>query len=165
MTTNVAFGRTLPRQLMLRPRSLSILCTALIALLLVPVGSTASSSKGAISRARNLLRSHVYIRFTESGVLGNSLDQRLHLCSSGKFIYDTVSDLPEAGSTVTSHVTGRWRVLSAHFARHGLEASSRVRGVPDDGGSTLTVRFTRDKHGVIAIDGHSVGVQRSDQCS
>ena len=150
---------------MSRRRCITIACTALIALAVVPAASNGSSGGSAIARARNLLRGHVYIRFTESGVLGNTLDQRLHLCSSGKFIYDTVSNLPETGSTVTTHVTGRWRVLSAHFAKHGLAASARVRGVPDDGSSPLTVRFTRDKHGKIEIDANIVDVQRSDQCS
>jgi hypothetical protein len=148
---------------MLRPRTF-VFCL-LTSVLLIPAGATAAGSKEAIARARNLLRGHVYIRFTESGVLGNSLDQRLHLCSTGRFVYDTVSDLPEAGSTVTTHVTGRWRVLSAHFARHGLGASARVRGVPGDGSSPLTVRFMRDNHGKITIDGNIVEVQRSDKCS
>jgi hypothetical protein len=164
MVTNVAFGRSVLKP-MLRPKPIQILCTALVSLLLIPAASTAAGPKGAIARARNLLRGHVYVRFTQSGVLDNSLDQRLHLCSSGKFIYDTVSNLPETGTTVPTRVTGRWRVLSAHFARHGLVASARVRGVPADGSSPLTVRFTRDRHGTIAVDGHKVDVQRSDQCS
>ena len=148
-----------------RLRIILALGAALVGLLLVPPGSSAAGSSSATARARNLLRGHVYIRFTQSGTLGNSLDQRLHLCSSGKFIYDTVSNLPETGNIITSRVTGRWRVISAHFARHGLAASARARGVPDDGTPALTVRFARDTHGRITVDGKSADVQRSDQCS
>jgi hypothetical protein len=146
-----------------RRRLIPVLCAVLIVMAAVPAG--ASSSQGPVARARTLLRGHVYIRFTESGVLGNSLDQRLHLCSSGKFIYDTVSNLPDTGTTVTNRVTGSWRVITAHFARHGLVARALVRGVPNDGSAPLTVHFTRDKRGGIAIDGKLVDVQRSDLCS
>jgi hypothetical protein len=148
----------------LRARSVRIVAAGLVVLALGAPGSVAAGSKSAITRARNLLQGHVYIRFTQMGTLGNSLDQRLHLCSNGRFIYDTVSDLPETGTSVSTRVAGRWRVLSAQFARHGLGASARVRGVPNDGSAPLTVHFSRDTHGTIEIDGKPVDVQRSDQC-
>jgi hypothetical protein len=149
----------------MRRRLIPVLSAALVVFALAAASSPAARSGSAIARARNLLRGHVYIRFTESGVLGNSLDQRLHLCSNGKFVYDTVSNLPEPGTTTTNRVRGRWRVLAAHFARRGLVASARVKGTPDDGSAPLTVRFARTARGRITIDGAAVSVGRSDLCS
>jgi hypothetical protein len=143
----------------MRPRCLSL--AVLVGLLGCGL-SPAVASQNPRQRARDLLRGHLFDRFTEQGVLGDTLDQRLSLCSNGSFVYDTVSYLPETGTTTTNRTTGRWRVLSAQFHRH--EALARVGGVPDGGGRPTTVSFVRQSGGRVTIDGLVVSVQRSDVC-
>jgi hypothetical protein len=99
----------------------------------------AAASAATVRRARRLLAGRMFTRFTGSLISGNSYDQRVHLCRNGRFIYDTVSYLPEVGSSV-SRVRGRWRVLSASFGRRVWRAT--VRSYPDGGGrTTLTLRY------------------------
>ena len=136
---------------------------AAIATLPAIIATPAASSKSDKQRARDLLRGHLYDRFTETGVLGETLDQKLYLCSDGMFIYDTVSFLPDPGTTTTTHATGRWRVISAHFG-HGT-ARARVRGVPDGAGQPTTVTFIRDRRGQVTIDGNLVTVEANDKCN
>ena len=83
----------------------------------------------AVKKARKLLTGRVLIRFTDTGSVGvpSSLDQRLHFCRGGRFIYDSVSYLPDVG-TYADRTTGTWRVLSARFSRSGKKVRARVRG-------------------------------------
>ncbi len=85
----------------------------------------------AVRKARALIKNRVFIRFTETGSIGtpSSLDQRLHLCARGRFVYDVVSDIPGV-STTANRTTGSWRVLSARFSRNGRRVRARVRGTP-----------------------------------
>ena len=115
-----------------------------------------------MNRAFKLLRAHLYTHFAETGVLGGTFDQRLHLCSDRRFTYDTESYLPETGTIGTNRTTGRWRVTSAHFARHGQKASALVRGTPDGGGPAVTVKFARAADGTVSINGELVDVQGSN---
>jgi hypothetical protein len=118
----------------------------------------------AVRKARALLKNRVLIRFTETGSIGtpSSLDQRLHLCGGGRFVYDVVSDIPGV-STTSNRTTGVWRVLSARFSRNGRRVRARVRAKPDDGTAPLTVRITSDGT-TVRVDGAPVIVQRSDVC-
>ena len=67
--------------------------TLLLALFLLAAPATASAAKKDERRAKRMLANKVFIRFTETGSIGNesSLDQRLHLCKSGEYVYDSVS--------------------------------------------------------------------------
>ena len=143
---------------------------AVAALALAPAATVDAATKPctkgkcAVRKAKKQLRGKVLIRFVETGSIGtpSSLDQRLHLCRGGRFIFDTVSDIPGV-STTTTHTEGGWRVLSARFSRDGRHARARVHGTPDDGSPPLTVKVTADD-GVVKVDGNPVIVQRSDQC-
>jgi hypothetical protein len=139
---------------------------ALAAVVVATLGlaAPAAGNRSDVRRARAVLRGHMFTHFTQSGVLGSSFDQRLHLCSSGRFIYDTVSYLPEAGTTTTNRTTGRWRVTRAHIARNRRSGRARVRGVPDDGSRPLTVTIRLSRRGRTTIDGARVAVDRSDLC-
>jgi hypothetical protein len=123
-----------------------------------------TEGKCAVRKARALLKNRVLIRFTETGSAGtpSSLDQRLHLCAGGRFVYDVVSDIPGV-STTHNRTIGAWRVLSAHFSRDGRRVRARVRGTPDDGSPPLTVRITSDGT-TVHVDGAPVIFQRSDVC-
>src|SRR5262249_41003849 len=71
----VIYGRT-----MARPARNVVLWGLVIAALLAAPAALASGDAGASARARNLLRGRMFTRFTETGTLGSSYDQRLHLC-------------------------------------------------------------------------------------
>ncbi|MGH2967760.1 MAG: hypothetical protein ACRDK0_01665 [Solirubrobacteraceae bacterium] len=118
----------------------------------------------AVRKARALLRDRVLIRFVETGSIGNesSLDQRLHLCGGGHFIYDVVSYIPGLAAS-QQRTEGDWRVLSATFTRNGRRARARVRGTPDDGSPALTITVTANGS-IVRVDGAIVTAQRSDLC-
>ncbi len=131
-----------------------------------PHASTAAAcTKGACARrkARRLLANKVFIRFTETGSTGNesSLDQRLHLCRGGAYVYDSVSYIPGV-STYSERVTGTWKVVGARLKKGG-NGSARVKGTPDDGTAPTTVKITFDGS-VTRVDGLEVIVERSDLC-
>ena len=67
--------------------------TILLALFLLAAPASAAAAKKDERRARKMLADKVFIRFTETGSIGNysSLDQRLHLCRSRDYVYDSVS--------------------------------------------------------------------------
>ena len=125
----------------------------------------AACTKGACARrkARKLLANKVLIRFTETGSIGNysSLDQRLHLCQSSDYTYDSVSYVEGAGTYSERH-TGSWRVVSARL-RKGGTSSAKLRGTPDDGSPAITLKVTFGGSET-RIDGNPVIVQRSDLC-
>jgi len=125
----------------------------------------AACTKGACARrkARKLLADKVLIRFTETGSIGNysSLDERLHLCRSADYVYDTVSYV-EGASTYSERHTGRWRVVSARL-RKGGTGSAKVRGTPDDGSAAITVKITFNGNET-RVGGTAVIVERSDVC-
>jgi hypothetical protein len=128
--------------------------------------AAAGCTHGACARhrAHKLLADRVFIRFTDTGSIGNpsSLDQRLHLCRDGSFLYDSVSYI-EATGTSSQRTTGRWRVRSAHLSRNGARGTARVRGTPDGGGPKTTVRIKWTRHGA-RLDGAEVIVDDSDLC-
>jgi hypothetical protein len=130
-------------------------CVAAAALVVPAVA--AGGGNGAVQRATSLLRGKSFTRFVETGSIAvpSSYDQRLHLCSDGRFVYDTVSSI-----TGASRVTGTWRVVAAAF--RGTSGSARVRGVPDGGASITIVVATRGSR--TTIDGGLVIVARSDLC-
>ena len=135
------------------------------AALLIATGAPfARGAASATHHADHLLRGHMFTRFTESGALGSSYDERLHLCSSHRFVFDTVSNLPEAGTTTTKRTRGTWRVVSAHFTRGGRSGSARVRGVPSNGTRPIVVTFTLRANGQVELNGSAVAVGRSDLC-
>jgi hypothetical protein len=125
----------------------------------------AACTKGACARrkARKLLADKVLIRFTETGSIGNysSLDERLHLCKSSDFVFDTVSYIEGAGTYSERH-TGRWRVVTARL-RKGGAGSAKLRGTPDDGSPAITLKIAFDGSET-RVDGAAVIVQRSDVC-
>ena len=125
----------------------------------------AACTKGACARrkARKLLADKVLIRFTETGSIGtySSLDERLHLCKSSDYVYDSVSYV-EGASTYSERHTGSWRVVTARL-RKGGTGSAKVRGTPDDGSPVITLKITFDGSET-RINGGAVIVQRSDLC-
>jgi hypothetical protein len=131
-----------------------------------PQATAAACTKGPCARrkARRLLADKVFIRFTETGSIGNesSLDQRLHLCGSGDYIYDSVSYIPGV-STYSERITGTWKVVGARLEKGGKNGSARVRGTPDDGSAPTTVKIRFDGS-VTRIDGVEVTVEPSDLC-
>ena len=137
--------------------------TILLALFLLAAPATASAAKKDERRARKALANKVFIRFTETGSIGNesSLDQRLHLCRGGDYVYDSVSYV-QGVSVAHERYTGTWKVVSAKVRRNGT-GRARVRGTPDDGSDPTTVRISWDGS-VTRLDGLEVIVQRSDLC-
>ena len=111
-------------------------------------------------QATKLLRGMRFTRFTGSSTGSSSFDQRLHLCTSGRFIYDTVSSAGE-GDPDVRRVEGKWSVTSA--THKGNVWTAKVRGVPDSG-PALSVRF-RKQGSRVTIDGNLVAAERSDLCS
>lgn len=138
--------------------------TILLALsLLGGLAGTASAATKDERRARKLLADKVFIRFTETGSIGNesSLDQRLQLCRSADYIYDSVSYV-QGVSVEAERFSGRWKVVGAKL-RKGNRGRVRVRGTPDDGSARTTITITFDGQ-VARVDGLEATVQRSDQC-
>jgi hypothetical protein len=109
---------------------------------------------GDRQRATKRLEGKRFTRYTESG--SSSYDERLHLCSNRRFIYDTVSS---AG--ITTRTTGRWRVTRARIS--GRVWRARVRGNPDGAQRPLTIRI-RTNGRRTTIDGSLVIADRSDLC-
>jgi hypothetical protein len=134
--------------------------TLLLALFLLAAPGTASAAKKDERRARKALADKVFIRFTETGS-DSSLDQRLHLCRSGDYVYDSVSYV-QGVSIESERYTGTWKVVSAKVRKNGT-GRARVRGTPDDGSDPTTVKITWDGS-VTRLDGLEVIVQRSDLC-
>jgi hypothetical protein len=126
----------------------------LVASLLAPAAAIAQSP---VSRATSLLGGKRFTRFVETGSIGvpSSFDQRLHLCSDGRFILDEVSSV-----TGERRTTGTWRVLAASF-RVG-RGVARVRGVPAGGRPVVIVIATGG--GRTTVDGNLVIAERSDLC-
>ena len=137
--------------------------TLLLALFLLAAPAAASAAKKDERRAKKMLANKVFIRFTETGSIGNesSLDQRLHLCRGGDYVYDSVSYV-QGISIASQRFTGTWRVVSARIKKHGT-SRARVRGTPDDGSKPTTVKITWDGS-VTRLDGLEVIVERSDLC-
>jgi hypothetical protein len=137
--------------------------TLLIALFLLAAPAAASAAAKDERRARKMLANKVFIRFTETGSIGNesSLDQRLHLCRGGDYVYDSVSYV-QGVSIEAERYTGTWKVVGARIRKDGT-GRARVRGRPDDGSPPSTVKITFDGE-VTRLDGAEVIVQRSDVC-
>jgi hypothetical protein len=137
--------------------------TLLLALFLLAAPASASAAKKDERRAKKMLADKVFIRFTETGSIGNesSLDQRLHLCRSGDYVYDSVSYV-QGVSVAAQRYTGTWKVVSAKVRKNGT-GRARVRGRPDDGSDPTTVKITWDGS-VTRLDGLEVIVERSDLC-
>jgi hypothetical protein len=116
------------------------------------------AAKGSIARATALLNGKRFTHFVETGSIGASYDERLHLCTGGRFIFDEVSNLPGVG-TRSARTSGRWRVLSASFTRG--RAVARVRGVASN--RALVVTIVSDGRRT-TLGGRAVSVGRSDLC-
>jgi hypothetical protein len=134
--------------------------TILLALFVLAAPATASAAKKDERRARKMLADKVFIRFTETGS-DSSLDQRLHLCRSGDYVYDSVSYV-QGVSIESERYTGTWKVVSAKVRRNGT-GRARVRATPDDGSDPTTIKLTWDGS-VTRLDGLEVIVERSDLC-
>ena len=119
-----------------------------------------AASKGSIARATALLNGRTFTHFAETGSIGvpSSYDERLHLCTGGRFVFDEVSNLPGIG-TRTARTSGRWRVLSANFTRGRTVA--RVRGVASNRGLVVTIASDGRR---TTVGGRAVSVGRSDLC-
>ena len=124
-----------------------------------------TSGKCAKKRVKKLLAGRVLIKFTQTTGNTNytSLDQRLHLCGNGDYIYDSVSYIEATGTTSQQRYTGRWKVKSAHLSRSGNRGAARLKGTPDGGGPATTVRV-KWKNGQVRLDGAEVIADRSDLC-
>jgi hypothetical protein len=155
------------RPIAIRVTAALLAATAAIAASAAPAAARrrhCTSGACAARHARDLLHGRVLIRFTDTGSISvpSSLDQRLNLCSDGRYVYDTVSNLPDVGAT-TNRTTGRWKVLWARFSADGTHGRARIRGMPDNG-QQLSILVTTDGH-TTRVDGRSVDVHRSDVCS
>jgi hypothetical protein len=139
---------------------LTVFAAALVAGAAAPAAG--ASDSGPIGRATSLLRGKRFTRFLDTGSIGvpSSYDERLHLCSNGRFILDQVSNVPDVGDPRVTRTTGSWRVVSASFGRNG--AFARIRGVPQQG-RPVTIVIARSPRGT-TIDGSAVIVGRSDLC-
>ena len=126
----------------------------------------AACTKGACARrkVRRKLAGKVLIRFTEWGSTTgtySSLDQRLHLCGSSDYIYDSVSYV-EGASTYHERHTGSWRVVKARLKRGG-SGTAKLRGTPDDGSAGRTIKIAFDSR-ELHVDGVLWIVDQSDLC-
>jgi hypothetical protein len=141
-------------------KALASVAVVLVAVTLPPAAQPAPT--GALERATKLLRGARFTRFVDTGsiAVSSSLDQRLHLCSNGRFILDQVSNIPDAGEPRITRTLGTWRVVAASFGRTGTLA--RVRGIPQQGRPVMIV-IARTARGV-TVDGSPVSVGRSDLC-
>jgi hypothetical protein len=124
-----------------------------------------TTGKCARDRATHLLEGRVFIKFTQTTGNTNytSLDQRLHLCGGGDYVYDSVSYVEATGTTSSQRYTGTWKVKSARLSRSGKRGTVRVRGTPDQGGPATTVKISWTS-GSAKVDGAEVIVDRSDLC-
>jgi hypothetical protein len=124
-----------------------------------------TSGKCARTRVKHLVADRVFIKHTETGSIGNpsSLDQRLHVCRGGDFIYDSVSSIEATGTSSLQRTTGTWTVRKAHLSRNGKRGKATLRGEPDGGGPATTVRI-RWKSGMVWVDGAAVIAGESDLC-
>jgi hypothetical protein len=137
----------------------TLVALAAFAVTLVPTADALAASKAqTIKRVTARLADKSFTRFTQSG--SSSFDQRLHLCRSKSFIYDTVSS-SEFGDPDVRRVEGTWRVVSARIK--GRVWSARVRGTASDGSGAVTVSIRTDGRRV-TVDGLLVFVERSDLC-
>ena len=142
-------------------RSLPLIAVLLAALVAAPAASAGPKDR---AKVRKLLAGKVFIRFTETGSIGNesSLDERLHLCRGGGYIFDAVSSIQGLDPQHTRY-TGTWKVAGAKLKKGGKRGSARVRGTPDDGSPPTTIRITFDGS-VTRVDGSAVIVEASDLC-
>jgi hypothetical protein len=127
--------------------------------------SHCTSGKCAKKRAKKLLSGRVFIKFTQTTGSTNytSLDQRLHLCGNGDYVYDSVSYIEATGTTSEQRYTGTWKVRKAHLSRNGKRGTARLRGTPDGGGQATAVTI-KWKNGSVRLDGAEVIADRSDLC-
>jgi hypothetical protein len=107
-------------------------------------------------RATALLNGGRFTRFV------GGFDQRLHLCTNGRFIYDTVSGGGEGTEPQVNRTEGTWSVESASSS--GNVITARVRGLPDGGAPPIVVTFRYDGR-TLTIDGNLWIAERSDLCS
>jgi hypothetical protein len=129
------------------------------------VTTSAAAAATPIRRATSVLGGKRFTRFVDTGSVGvpSSLDQRLHLCRDGRFVFDQVSSLPGVTDPAVTRTTGRWRVVSASFSRDGRRGRARVQGLPEQGAPLVIVIATDGRR--TTIDGNIVDVGRSDLCS
>jgi hypothetical protein len=142
-------------------RSIPLIAVLLAALVAAPAAGAGPKDK---AKARKMLADKVFIRFTETGSVGNesSLDERLHLCGGGNYIFDSVSSIEGLDPQHTRY-TGTWKVVGAKIKKGGKRGSARVRGTPEDGSPPTTIRITFDGS-VTRVDGSAVIVGASDLC-
>jgi hypothetical protein len=107
-------------------------------------------------RATAMLNGGRFTRFV------GGFDQRLHLCTNGRFIYDTVSGGGEGTEPQVNRTEGTWSVESASSS--GNVITARVRGLPDGGAPPIVVTFRYDGR-TLTIDGNLWIAERSDLCS
>jgi len=124
-----------------------------------------TAGKCAKKRAKKLLANRVFIKFTQTtgNTNSTSLDQRLHLCGSGEYVYDSVSYIEATGTTSQQRYTGIWKVKRARLSPSGKRGTVRVRGQSDQGGPATTVKISW-KSGSARLDGAEVIVEQSDLC-
>ena len=124
-----------------------------------------TAGKCAKKRAKKLLADRVFIKFTQTtgNTNSTSLDQRLHLCGNGDYIYDSVSYVEGTGTTSQQRYTGTWKVKRARLSASATRGTARVKGKPDQGGPATTVRISW-KNGSARLDGAEVIVEQSDLC-
>jgi hypothetical protein len=141
-------------------RRTALIALALGSLIWGSAGAATAAPPGPVAQATSLLSGKRITRFVETGSISvpSSYDQRLHLCTGGRFVFDEVSSLPGVGTRAVRTV-GRWRVLSASFA--GKRAAARIRGVVNGRAVVLTV--VSDGRRTTA-GGSPVLVERSDLC-
>src|SRR5215213_4134360 len=91
-----------------------------------------TAGKCAKKRATKLLAGRVFIKFTQTTGNTNytSLDQRLHLCGNGDYIFDSVSYIEATGTTSQQRYTGSWKVKRARLSPSGNGGTARVKGTP-----------------------------------
>jgi outer membrane biosynthesis protein TonB len=107
-------------------------------------------------RATAMLNGGRFTRFAAG------FDQRIHLCTNGRFIYDTVSGGGEGTEPQVNRTEGAWSVDSASSS--GNVITARVRGLPDGGAPPLVVTFRYDGR-TLTVDGNLWIAERSDLCT
>lgn len=121
-----------------------------------PPPPPAETPAQAAQRATGLLSGGRFTRFAAG------FDQRVHLCTNGRFIYDTVGAGPDGGDPDVRRTEGTWSVEAASSAGNVLTA--RVRGLADGGQPPLVVTFRYDGQRV-TVDGNLWIAERSDLCA